>query len=66
MPRPGKGGRGGGIAAIPGLDHVLVGVGGLGAARRAWTRLGFTLTPRGRHIGWGTANTCIMFPRDYV
>jgi hypothetical protein len=29
-------------------------------------RLGFTLTPRGRHIGQGTANYCIMFERDYL
>jgi hypothetical protein len=31
-----------------------------------WTRLGFTLTPRGRHLGQGTANYCIMFARDYL
>ena len=59
-------GRDGGIEAIGGLDHVLVGVRDLEAARRAWARLGFTLTPRGRHIGWGTANYCIMFAREYV
>ena len=54
------------IEAITGVDHVLVGVRGLEDARRAWRRLGFTLSPRGRHIGWGTANHCIMFARDYV
>ena len=52
--------------AINGLDHVLVGVRDLEQAREIWTRLGFTLTPRGRHIGWGTANYCIMFDRDYI
>ncbi len=51
---------------IAGLDHVLVGVRDLEQAREIWTRLGFTLTPRGRHIGWGTANYCIMFDRDYI
>ncbi len=53
-------------AAIRGLDHVLVGVHDLEAARHAWARLGFKLCPRGRHIGWGTANYCLMFPRDYI
>jgi hypothetical protein len=54
------------IQALRGVDHALVGVRGLADARRAWRRLGFTLSPRGRHIGWGTANHCIMFARDYV
>ena len=54
------------MAAITGIDHTLVGVADLEAARAAWTRLGFACTPRGRHIGWGTANYCIMFPDDYV
>lgn len=51
---------------ITGFDHALVGVADLEAARQAWQRLGFTLCPRGRHIGWGTANYCIMFPDDYI
>lgn len=51
---------------ITGLDHLLVGVRDLEAARAVYTRLGFTATPRGSHIGWGTANYCIMFERDYV
>ncbi|HVJ50925.1 MAG TPA: VOC family protein [Aliidongia sp.] len=51
---------------ISGIDHVLVGVRDLDQASLAWERLGFTLTPRGRHIGWGTANACIMFERDFV
>ncbi|HET6222526.1 MAG TPA: VOC family protein [Dongiaceae bacterium] len=52
--------------SITGIDHSLVGVRDLEAARAAWQRLGFTLTPRGRHIGWGTANYCIMLDRGYV
>lgn len=52
--------------AISGIDHAIVGVRDLEAARRAYARLGFTATPRGRHYGWGTANYCLMFPRDYV
>jgi catechol 2,3-dioxygenase-like lactoylglutathione lyase family enzyme len=51
---------------IAGIDHVIVGVENLERARLGWTRLGFTLTPRGRHIGQGTANYCIMFRRDYL
>lgn len=51
---------------IVGIDHTLIGVRDLEAARMAWTRLGFTLSPRGRHIGWGTANYCVMFERDYI
>lgn len=49
-----------------GLDHTLVGVKDLEAAAAQYRRLGFTLTPRGSHIGWGTANYCIMFDHDYV
>lgn len=51
---------------ITGIDHVLVGVDDLEAAARAWRRLGFTLTPRGRHIGRMSGNYCIMFADDYV
>jgi len=52
--------------AIAGIDHTLVGVADLEAAAAAWERLGFRTTPRGRHIGWGTANRCVMFADDYV
>lgn len=51
---------------ITGLDHVLIGVRDLEAARARWQGLGFTLTPRGRHIGWGTANYCVMLEQGYV
>lgn len=49
-----------------GVDHSLVGVKDLEAAAEGYRRLGFTLTPRGRHIGWGTANYCIMFEQNYI
>ncbi|MCG8324794.1 MAG: VOC family protein [Thiotrichales bacterium] len=52
--------------AIAGLDHVLVGADDLDACAETWARLGFTLTPPGRHLGRQTGNTCIMFARDYV
>jgi hypothetical protein len=51
---------------IPAVDHTLVGVRDLEAARTAYARLGFTLSPRGRHIGWGTANYCAMFEQGYI
>lgn len=51
---------------IVGLDHTLVGVADLEKAKQDYEKLGFTLTPRGSHIGWGTANYCIMFPDDYI
>jgi hypothetical protein len=53
-------------SAIIGIDHALVGVRDLEAARAAWQAMGFTVTPRGRHIGWGTANYCVMLHRGYV
>jgi len=51
---------------ITGIDHALIGVADLEAAREAYKRLGFTVTPRGRHIGWGTGNYTVMFENDYV
>ncbi|MBL8709903.1 MAG: VOC family protein, partial [Rhodospirillaceae bacterium] len=54
------------VAAIRGIDHLLIGVRDLEAAARQWQRLGFHLTPRGRHIGWGTGNYCIMFEAGYL
>ena len=51
---------------IRGIDHVIVAVHELEHARTAWSRLGFAISPRGRHIGQGTANYCVMFPSDYI
>ncbi len=51
---------------LTGIDHSLIGVRDLEAAKRVWQSLGFTVTPRGRHIGWGTANYCLMLERGYV
>jgi catechol 2,3-dioxygenase-like lactoylglutathione lyase family enzyme len=57
---------GGEVRPIDGIDHAIVGVADLDGARDAYARLGFTTTPRGRHIGWGTGNYTIMFQHDYV
>jgi hypothetical protein len=51
---------------IAGINHVIVCVRDLGRAEMGWRRLGFTLSPRGRHTGQGTANYCIMFAGDFV
>lgn len=55
-----------GTGGIAGIDHAIVAVRDLEAARADWSRLGFTPTPRGRHLGQGTANYCLMFGRDYL
>lgn len=51
---------------IAGIDHAIIGVRDLEQARRAYEKLGFRATPRGRHVGWGTANYCLMFEQDYL
>jgi hypothetical protein len=51
---------------ILGIDHTLIGVRDLERAAEIWRRLGFAVSPRGRHIGWGTGNYCVMFPDDYI
>jgi hypothetical protein len=51
---------------IAGIDHAIVGVRDLEQARASYERLGFRLTPRGRHVGWGTANYCVMLEGDYI
>ena len=53
-------------SGLAGIDHVVIAVRDLDRARIGWTRLGFALTPRGRHLGQGTANYCIMFAGDYL
>lgn len=52
--------------AIEGLDHGIIGVANLEEARVTFQKMGFTITDRGRHEGWGTANYCIMFGPDYL
>jgi catechol 2,3-dioxygenase-like lactoylglutathione lyase family enzyme len=51
---------------ITGLDHAVIAVRDLDAAADTFRLLGFTLTPKGHHAEWGTANHCLMFARDYV
>jgi catechol 2,3-dioxygenase-like lactoylglutathione lyase family enzyme len=51
---------------IAGIDHAIVGVRDLDRARASYERLGFAATPRGRHVGWGTANHCLMLEGGYL
>ncbi|RIK88198.1 MAG: hypothetical protein DCC67_00930 [Planctomycetota bacterium] len=51
---------------MTGLDHPVVAVADMAAARAAYERLGFTIPGLGSHVEWGTGNWCIMFERDYL
>jgi catechol 2,3-dioxygenase-like lactoylglutathione lyase family enzyme len=53
-------------SALRGLDHALIAVTDLEAARAGWQRLGFSPTPPGRHQGRSTGNYCLMLARDYL
>jgi len=52
--------------ALLGIDHAIIGVRSLAAARAAFERLGFTAAPFGNHVGKATANHCIMFADSYL
>jgi len=52
--------------ALLGIDHAIIGVRSLAAARAAFERLGFTAAPLGNHVGKATANHCIMFADSYL
>jgi len=49
---------------LQGIDHVVIAVVALDRAAADFRRLGFTLTPRGRHT-MGSENHCAMFANDY-
>ncbi|PWC33193.1 VOC family protein [Azospirillum sp. TSO35-2] len=50
------------IDGITGLDHLVIATRDLGAARDTYSRLGFTVTPRGHHAELKSANHTVMFP----
>lgn len=52
-------------ANILGIDHGVILVRDIDAAQASFSRLGFTLTPRGFH-SIGTSNHCLMFGSDYL
>lgn len=49
---------------IAGLDHAVIAVRDLDAARDTFTRMGFTLAPRGLH-STGSSNHNVMLGQDY-
>ena len=49
---------------IKGIDHVVFAVRDLDAAQDTFSRMGFTITPRGHHT-LGSQNHCAMFGSDY-
>jgi catechol 2,3-dioxygenase-like lactoylglutathione lyase family enzyme len=48
-----------------GIDHIVIAVRDLDAARSAWERLGFTPTPIARHP-FGTANSLVQLDGNYI
>lgn len=52
------------IPGIAGLDHAVIAVRDLDAARETFTRMGFSLAPRGLHSS-GSSNHNIMLGQDY-
>jgi catechol 2,3-dioxygenase-like lactoylglutathione lyase family enzyme len=51
---------------LTGLDHPVIAVRDMEAARATFERLGFIVPPRGHHPDWGTGNWCIQFAREYL
>ena len=51
---------------LTGIDHTLLAVRDLEAARAAYARLGFSATPRGSHTTWDAANYCLMLEHGYI
>jgi len=51
---------------IIGLDHCIIAVDDLDAAREDYQRLGFVAAPMGDHQNRATANYCLMFPETYL
>jgi hypothetical protein len=51
--------------AVKGIDHVVVVVPDIEAARVAYDRLGFQVQPRGFHSRLGTANHLMIFGDNY-
>lgn len=48
------------------LDHVLIAVRDLTQTKETFNRLGFKVTPEGRHPGRGTSNRLVVFGPEYL
>lgn len=53
------------MSAQRGIDHLVVAVADLAAARERFTRFGFRTTPLGMQP-WGTANHLVQFPHNFI
>ena len=53
------------MSASRGIDHLVIAVEDLAAARERYARMGFLTTPLGRQP-WGTANHLVQFPRNFI
>src|SRR5947207_263980 len=53
------------LPVSPAIDHAVIALRDLDAAAASFSRLGFTLTPRGVH-SIGSQNHCIMFGSTYI
>lgn len=53
-----------GAHGINGIDHLVIAVRDLEKAREAYAKLGFTITPRGRHTELKSINHTFMFGAD--
>jgi catechol 2,3-dioxygenase-like lactoylglutathione lyase family enzyme len=53
------------VSANRGIDHLVIAVNDLPAARDRYSRLGFCTTPLGKHP-WGTGNHLVQFPRNFI
>lgn len=51
--------------SLEGIDHVVIAVRDLDHARDTYSRMGFSLTPRGFHT-LGSQNHCAVFDDDYL
>ena len=47
------------------IDHLVLAVNDLEAAREAYSRMGFTLTPQAQHP-WGTANSLVQLQGNFL
>ncbi len=53
------------MSAPRGIDHLVIAVNDLSAARDRFSHFGFCTTPLGRQP-WGTANHIVQFPHNFI
>jgi len=53
------------VSTLRGIDHLVIAVNDLSAARDRFSHFGFCTTPLGRQP-WGTANHIVQFPGNFI